>query len=67
MSAPVLATAVQLDSEQFKARAAHNRSLAEDLRARVAASALGGNEKSRARHTVRSLSCIYGAKPSKNR
>jgi 3-methylcrotonyl-CoA carboxylase beta subunit len=53
MSAPVLTTAIQPDAEQTRARAAHNRALAEELRARVATSALGGNEKSRARHTER--------------
>jgi 3-methylcrotonyl-CoA carboxylase beta subunit len=53
LSAPVLTSAIQPDAEQTRARAAHNRALAEDLRARVAASALGGNEKSRARHTER--------------
>ncbi|NNM78699.1 methylcrotonoyl-CoA carboxylase [Sphingomonas sp. ID1715] len=53
MSAPVLATAIQADAEQTRARAAHNRALAEELRARVVVSALGGNEKSRARHTER--------------
>jgi 3-methylcrotonyl-CoA carboxylase beta subunit len=53
MTAPILPTAVQPDSGDFRARAAHNRALAEDLRARVATSALGGNEKSRTRHTER--------------
>jgi len=33
-----------------QARAAHNRALAAELRARVAKAALGGDEKSRARH-----------------
>jgi 3-methylcrotonyl-CoA carboxylase beta subunit len=49
MSAPILPTALQPNP----ARAAHNRALAEELRARVATAALGGNEKSRARHTER--------------
>jgi 3-methylcrotonyl-CoA carboxylase beta subunit len=53
LSAPVLTTAIQTDSDEFRARAAHNRALAEELRARVATSALGGNETSRARHTER--------------
>ena len=53
MSAPVLSTAVQPDSEQFRARAAHNRALAEELRARVAAAALGGPERARQKHTER--------------
>jgi 3-methylcrotonyl-CoA carboxylase beta subunit len=53
LSAPVLITAIQPDAEQTRARAAHNKALADDLRARVAASALGGSEKARAKHTER--------------
>ncbi len=53
MSAPVLQTALNPDSAEAQARSAHNRALAEDLRARVAAAALGGNAKSRERHTAR--------------
>ncbi|HYZ48668.1 MAG TPA: carboxyl transferase domain-containing protein, partial [Sphingomonas sp.] len=53
MSAPVLTSAVQHDSDQYRARTAHNRKLAEELRARVATAALGGNEKARAKHTER--------------
>ena len=53
MSAPVLTTNLNLDSPDARARAAHNRSLAEDLRARVAKAALGGDETSRARHVAR--------------
>ncbi|WP_423142096.1 carboxyl transferase domain-containing protein [Parablastomonas sp. CN1-191] len=53
MSAPVLGTKLATDGEEFRARAAHNRALADDLRARVAKAALGGNEKSRERHTAR--------------
>ncbi len=53
MTAPVLTTAIQSDAEQTRARAAHNRALAEELRGRVATAALGGNQKSRARHTER--------------
>ncbi len=49
----VLATTLSPDSETFRANAAHNRALAEDLRARVATFALGGPEKSRDRHTAR--------------
>jgi 3-methylcrotonyl-CoA carboxylase beta subunit len=53
LSAPVFTTAIQADSEQARARAAHNRALAEELRARVAQSALGGSERARAKHTER--------------
>jgi len=53
MSAPVLDTKLSPDSESFRANAAHNRELAEKLRADVALAALGGNEKSRERHTSR--------------
>jgi 3-methylcrotonyl-CoA carboxylase beta subunit len=53
MSAPVLDTKLSPDSEAFRANAAHNRALAEKLRADVATAALGGNEKSRERHTAR--------------
>ncbi|MEZ0495949.1 carboxyl transferase domain-containing protein [Sphingomonas sp. IW22] len=53
MSAPVLSTQVQPDSEGFRANAAHNRALADKLRADVAAAALGGSEKSRERHVAR--------------
>src|SRR4051812_36497513 len=53
MSAPVLDTKVSPDGEEFRARAAHNRALAERLRADVAKAALGGSEASRARHTAR--------------
>ncbi|MBO9601163.1 MAG: methylcrotonoyl-CoA carboxylase [Novosphingobium sp.] len=53
MSGPVLTSALDLQSPEAKARAAHNRALAEDLRAKVAEAALGGSEKSRARHVER--------------
>jgi 3-methylcrotonyl-CoA carboxylase beta subunit len=53
LSAPVLATATQTDSDQFRARAAYNRALADELRARVAEAALGGPERARAKHTER--------------
>jgi len=53
MSAPVLKTMLNPDSAEALARAAHNRSLAEELRTKVAAAALGGNEKSRERHVSR--------------
>ncbi len=53
MSAPVLPTQVQPDSDAFRANAAHNRALAERLRADVAKAALGGSEKAREKHTAR--------------
>jgi len=53
MSAPVLDTKISVESDLFRANAAHNRALAEQLRADVARAALGGNEKSRERHTAR--------------
>jgi len=53
MTAPVLPTSLNPDDPQALARAAHNRTLAQELRARVAEAALGGNDKSRERHTAR--------------
>ncbi|MEN3748705.1 carboxyl transferase domain-containing protein [Sphingomonas sp. HF-S3] len=53
MSAPVLQTSLSSDSETFKANAAHNRALAEQLRADVAQAALGGSAASRERHIAR--------------
>ena len=53
MSAPVLDTKLVAESDTFRANAAHNRGLAERLRADVAKAALGGNEKSRERHVSR--------------
>lgn len=53
MSAPVLKSALSPEDEGFRANAAHNRALAERLHADVARAALGGNEKSRERHTAR--------------
>lgn len=53
MSAPVLGTNVDPDSDEFRTRAVHNRALKDELYARVAEAALGGNEKSRERHTSR--------------
>ena len=53
MSAPVLDTRLVAESDTFRANAAHNRALAERLRADVAKAALGGNEKSRERHVSR--------------
>src|SRR6476660_5547906 len=53
MSAPRLESKIATGSEEFRARAAHNRALADKLRADVSAAALGGNEKSRERHVSR--------------
>ncbi len=53
MTAPVLTSALSPDSETFGANATHNRALAETLRENVARTALGGNAKSRERHTAR--------------
>jgi 3-methylcrotonyl-CoA carboxylase beta subunit len=48
-----LPTLVDPASDTFRTNAAHNRALAEDFRARIAAAALGGPEKHRARHVER--------------
>jgi 3-methylcrotonyl-CoA carboxylase beta subunit len=53
MSAPVLSTNLVLASPEARARNAHNRALADELRARVAQAALGGPEKHRERHVSR--------------
>ena len=53
MSAPVLTTAINPDSEEFRRRAAHNRALKDELWGRVAEAALGGPEKHRERHVSR--------------
>lgn len=53
MSAPVLDSKVNAADATFRANAAHNRALAEELRGRVAVAALGGSENSRERHTSR--------------
>ncbi len=53
MSAPILPTQASPESETFRTNAAHNRALAQKLRADVAKAALGGTEKSRDRHTAR--------------
>lgn len=53
MSAPVLDSKVSPEGEEYRARAAHNRALAERLRADVAKAALGGSEAARERHTSR--------------
>ncbi|GAA5055492.1 propionyl-CoA carboxylase subunit beta [Erythrobacter westpacificensis] len=53
MTAPTLTSTLDTDSPEAKARAAHNRALAEELRAHVAEAALGGSEKHRERHVAR--------------
>src|SRR5690606_13832468 len=53
MSGPVLDSKIDLAGEDAKARAAHNRALAGELRAKVAEAALGGPEKPRERHAAR--------------
>jgi 3-methylcrotonyl-CoA carboxylase beta subunit len=53
MSAPVIPTSYNPEDPATQARAAHNRALAEALRAKVAEASLGGNEKSRERHVSR--------------
>ncbi|RTL16964.1 MAG: methylcrotonoyl-CoA carboxylase, partial [Sphingomonadaceae bacterium] len=53
MMGPTLPTTVTRDGEAFARNATHNRALADRLRADVAAAGLGGNAKSRERHTSR--------------
>ncbi|MFC4292603.1 carboxyl transferase domain-containing protein [Sphingorhabdus arenilitoris] len=53
MTAPILTTAVNKDSDNFRKNAAHNIALKEALWAAVAQAAEGGNEKSRERHVAR--------------
>jgi len=53
MGAPVLDTRISLESDSFRANAAHNRALIERLRADVAKAAQGGSEGSRERHASR--------------
>ena len=53
MSAPILTSTLTPDSDLFRANATHNIALRDELRAKVAAAALGGNQKSRERHTSR--------------
>ena len=48
-----LKSAVDPRSDAFQTNAAHNRALAEELRARTAQAALGGPESARKRHTGR--------------
>jgi 3-methylcrotonyl-CoA carboxylase beta subunit len=53
MTAPILNSSLNLDDEKSRANAAHNIALRDELWAKVAQAALGGNEKSRERHTSR--------------
>lgn len=53
MTAPVLTSKLDRESPEAKARFAHNKALADELRARVAEAALGGPEKHRERHVSR--------------
>jgi 3-methylcrotonyl-CoA carboxylase beta subunit len=53
LSAPVLDTKLAAESGTFRANAAHNRALAEELRARVVGAAQGGSESARRRHVSR--------------
>jgi 3-methylcrotonyl-CoA carboxylase beta subunit len=53
MSAPVLSTSYNPGDPATQARTAHNRALKDELRAKVAEAALGGNAKSRERHVSR--------------
>ncbi|MEK7343041.1 MAG: carboxyl transferase domain-containing protein [Pseudomonadota bacterium] len=53
MTAPIIDTKLSPDSETFSANAAHNRALAEDLRAKVAAAARGGSDSARDKHVAR--------------
>ena len=53
MSAPRIDSKIVTDSDEFRARAAHNRALVGRLREDVARAANGGSEKSRERHVAR--------------
>ena len=53
MSAPVLVSRLSIDSETFRANAAHNIALRDALWEKVADAALGGSAASRERHTAR--------------
>jgi 3-methylcrotonyl-CoA carboxylase beta subunit len=53
MTGPVLPTAIDTASEEFAARATHNKALRDRLYADVATAALGGGERARERHTAR--------------
>ncbi|MEK6724721.1 MAG: hypothetical protein AABZ04_14445, partial [Pseudomonadota bacterium] len=53
MSAPILDTKLSPDSDAFRNNTAHNRALAQELRAKVAAAAAGGSASARDKHTAR--------------
>src|SRR5688572_3833635 len=53
MSAPRIDSKIDLSSEESRARAEHNRALAEKLRKDVAKAAKGGSDKHRERHLSR--------------
>jgi len=53
MSAPRIESKIVTDSDEYRARFAHNRALAEKLRADVAEAGKGGPEKHRDRHVSR--------------
>lgn len=53
MSAPVIASKIVPDSDDFRANAAHNRALVDRLRGDVAKAAFGGSEKAREKHEGR--------------
>ena len=53
MSAPILSTSVNTESEAFRKNAAHNIALRDELYEKVAETAKGGPEKSRERHVGR--------------
>ncbi|WP_433948344.1 carboxyl transferase domain-containing protein [Brevundimonas diminuta] len=53
MTAPVLQSNLVVESEAFKANAAHNRALVDHLRADVARTGLGGDQRARDRHVAR--------------
>ncbi len=53
MTAPRLTSMLDRDAPDAKARFAHNKALADDLRNRVAQAALGGPERHREKHVAR--------------
>jgi 3-methylcrotonyl-CoA carboxylase beta subunit len=53
VTGPVLPTAIDTSSEEFAARATHNKALRDRLYADVATAAQGGGERARERHTAR--------------
>ena len=53
MTAPTLTTKLDREAPDAKARFAHNKGLADELRAKVAEASLGGAERHRERHVSR--------------